>query len=72
VAAADASQWSGDTVHSATAALRQLWLLTFREAQTQAFADTFLAIMVCLIVATFLIPLMRKVVPPSTPPADSH
>jgi MFS transporter, DHA2 family, multidrug resistance protein len=72
VAAADASHWSGDTVHSATAALRQLWLLTFREAQTQAFADTFLAIMVCLIVATFLIPLMRKVVPPSTPPADSH
>jgi len=72
VAAAGASHWAGDTSHGATAALRQLWSLTFREAQTQAFADTFLAIMVCLIVATLLIPLMQKVVPPSTPPADSH
>ena len=29
----------GDTVHGASAALQQLWSLTFREAQTQAFAD---------------------------------
>jgi len=72
VAAADASRWAGDTIHGTTAALRQLWSLTFREAQTQAFADTFLAIMVCLIVATLLIPLMQKVVPPSSPPPDSH
>jgi DHA2 family multidrug resistance protein len=72
VAAADTSHWSGDTTHGATAALHQLWTLTFREAQTQAFADTFLAIMLCLIVATLLIPFMQKVVPPSTPPADSH
>jgi hypothetical protein len=28
-----------------SAALHQLWSLTFREAQTQAFADAFLAIM---------------------------
>jgi len=72
VAAADTSHWSGDTVHGATAALRQLWSLTFREAQTQAFADAFLAIMVCLIAATLLIPLMQKAVPPSSPSADSH
>jgi DHA2 family multidrug resistance protein len=70
VAAAHTSHWSGDTVHGSVAALRQLWSLTFREAQTQAFADTFLAIMVCLIAATVLIPLMRGVMPPSTPPAD--
>jgi DHA2 family multidrug resistance protein len=72
VAATDTSRWSGDSVHGATAALRQLWSLTFREAQTQAFADTFLAIMVVLILAASFIPLMRKIVPPSTPPADSH
>jgi MFS transporter, DHA2 family, multidrug resistance protein len=72
VAAADASHWAGDTIHGATAALQQLWSLTYREAQTQAFADTFLAIMVCLILATLFIPLMQKVVPPSTPPADAH
>jgi DHA2 family multidrug resistance protein len=57
----------------ATAGLHQLWSLTFREAQTQAFADAFLAIMVCLIAAMALIPLMQKVAPPSAPPpADAH
>jgi MFS transporter, DHA2 family, multidrug resistance protein len=72
VTAADAARWGGDTVHAATAALRQLWLLTYREAQTQAFADTFLAIMVCLAVATVLIPLMQKVLPPKAPSPDAH
>jgi DHA2 family multidrug resistance protein len=72
VTASDTARWSGDTVHGAAAALHQLWSLTFREAQTLAFADTFLAIMVCLIVATFLIPLMQKVAPPSSPSPDSH
>jgi MFS transporter, DHA2 family, multidrug resistance protein len=72
VAAADVARWNGDTVHGASAAIHQLWTLTFREAQTQAFADAFLAIMVCLIVATLLIPLMKKVLPPSAPPADAH
>ena len=72
VAAADTSHWSGDAAHGSTAALHQLWSLTFREAQTQAFADAFLAIMVCLVAATVLIPLMKKVVPPSAPPADAH
>ena len=72
VAAADAARWGGDTVHGAAAALHQLWTLTFREAQTQAFADAFLAIMVCLIAATFLVPLMTKVLPPSAPSSDAH
>ena len=53
-------------------ALHQLWLLTFREAQTQTYADAFLAIMVCFIVATAMVPLMRKVVPPAAPSADAH
>ncbi len=72
VAAVDTTRWNGDALHGATAALRQLWVLTFREAQTQAFADAFLAIMVCLAITTLLIPLMNKVVPPSAPPADAH
>lgn len=71
-AASDAASWDGDTVHTGAVALRQLWSLTFREAQTQAFADIFLVIMVCLIVATALIPLMHKVLPASAPPPDSH
>jgi MFS transporter, DHA2 family, multidrug resistance protein len=72
VAAADAARQNGDLVHGSASALHQLWALTFREAQTQAFADAFLAIMVCLVVATVLIPLMKKVLPPSAPPADAH
>jgi DHA2 family multidrug resistance protein len=55
-----------------TAALHQLWLLTLREAQTQTYSDAFLAIMVCFIVATLMVPLMHKVAPPAAPSADAH
>ena len=72
VAAADAARWGGDTAHGYAAALHQLWAITFREAQTQAFADAFLAIMVCLVAATVLVPLMTKVLPPSAPSSDAH
>jgi MFS transporter, DHA2 family, multidrug resistance protein len=71
VTAADAARWS-DTVRAATAALRQLWLLSYRQAQTQAYADAFFAIMVCLAVATVLIPLMQKVLPPAAPSPEAH
>ncbi len=54
------------------AALKQLWHLAYREASTLAFADAFRAIMVAFIVATLLVPLLRKVVPPKAPPADAH
>ncbi|WP_287031388.1 DHA2 family efflux MFS transporter permease subunit [Pseudomonas sp. UBA6310] len=59
-------------IEGSTASLRQLWLLTYREAQTQTFSDAFLTIMCCFIVATALVPLMHKVVPPAAPPADAH
>jgi DHA2 family multidrug resistance protein len=66
-------RWGGDAPRAAAASLHQLWSLTFNEAQTQAFADTFLAIMICLLAAMALIPIMRKVVPPSTLlPADTQ
>jgi MFS transporter, DHA2 family, multidrug resistance protein len=71
-ASADASRWGGDGSHALTAALQQLWSLTFKEAQTQAFADTFLAIMCCLLASMVLIPLMRRTLPPSVPPQDAH
>src|SRR5438128_815314 len=44
------------------AALKQLWLLTYREASTLAFADAFRAIMLAFIIATPLVPPMPKVV----------
>jgi DHA2 family multidrug resistance protein len=55
-----------------TTALERLWSLTLREAQTQAYADAFLAISVAFVIATLMVPIMRKVVAPAAPPADAH
>jgi DHA2 family multidrug resistance protein len=62
----------GDVEQGHAAALALLRSLVWREAQTQTFADAFLAIMVCLALATLMVPLMRKVMPPKAPPADAH
>ncbi len=71
-ATAAATAVSGDAVHAHTVALEQLWSLTFREAQTQAYADAFLVITAGFVIATALVPLMRKVVAPAAPPAGAH
>ncbi len=72
-AAATATAGGGDFQHRHAAALKLLWALTWREAQTQTFADAFLAIMACFVIATVMVPLMRKVAPPKGPrPADAH
>jgi DHA2 family multidrug resistance protein len=62
----------GDAAAGQAAALSQLWHLAYREALTLTFADTFLAVMACFIVTTFMVPLMRKVQPPKAPSADAH
>lgn len=61
---------SGD--EGVSASLRQLWQLTYHEAQTQTYGDAFLMIMLCFIIATAMVPLMRKVTPPPAPSADGH
>ena len=61
-----------DAVTAQSGALRQLWLLTFREAQTQSFSDVFLVIMAAFIIATLMVPLMRKIAPQKAPSADAH
>jgi DHA2 family multidrug resistance protein len=53
-------------------ALREVWNLTYREAQTMTYSDAFLMIMVCFSAAVFLVPLMRKITPPAAPSADAH
>jgi DHA2 family multidrug resistance protein len=63
---------AGDVVHGHAVALRQLWSLTYREARVQTFADAFLAIAVCLAIATLLVPLLRKINAPAAPTADAH
>jgi MFS transporter, DHA2 family, multidrug resistance protein len=61
----------GDAVHGHAVALKKLWNLTFREAQVQTFSDAFVVIAVCLVIATFLAPLLRKV-SVGPPPAEAH
>ena len=62
----------GDLVHGHDVALKKLWSLTWREAQVQTFADAFLAIALCLAIATIMVPLLRKVTAPPAPSADAH
>ena len=54
------------------AALEQLWHLAYREARTLAFADAFRAIMLAFVVATLLVPLLKKVAAPAGPPPSAH
>jgi DHA2 family multidrug resistance protein len=62
----------GDATHGHDAALKELWLMTFREAQVQTFADAFLAVAVCFLLATALVPFLRKVAVPAAPAQNSH
>ncbi|HEU6449560.1 MAG TPA: DHA2 family efflux MFS transporter permease subunit [Verrucomicrobiae bacterium] len=63
---------TGDAVHGHAAALKELWRLTYREAQVQTFADAFLVIGVCLAIATLLTPLLKKVAPSPAVAAEAH
>jgi DHA2 family multidrug resistance protein len=63
--------WGGDAAMAQGGALKQLWALALREAQTQTFSDIFLAIMVAFAFTTAMVPLMRKVAP-RTPSPDAH
>ncbi len=53
------------------AAVEQLWHLAYREAATLAFADAFRTILLAFVVATLLVPLMRKVATPTPAAAAS-
>jgi DHA2 family multidrug resistance protein len=62
----------GDLVRGQSAALKKLWSLTWREAQVQTYSDAFALLAVCLLVATIMVPLMRKVAAPTGPVAGAH
>jgi DHA2 family multidrug resistance protein len=72
VSAKFATAHAGDVLHGQAAALRQLWLLTFREARVETFADAFFVMAICLAIAAFLVPLMRKIVTPPASAAAAH
>ena len=56
----------GDSVGGQAAALKKLWLLAYREAQVQAFADAFLAIAVCFALSVMMVPLTRQLASPGS------
>jgi DHA2 family multidrug resistance protein len=62
----------GNSVLASGQALKQLRLLVEREAQTLTFADIFLVIMACFVIATVLVPLLKNAPTPAAPPADAH
>ena len=62
----------GNAARGQASALKRLHALAWREAQVQAFADAFLLIAACFVVATAMAPLVRRVAPPKAPPADAH
>ena len=72
VATAQTVSTAGDAVHGHAAALKLLWSLALREAQTQTYADAFFVIMLCFVIATAMVPLMRKVAPMVGPSANAH
>ena len=57
----------GGAVIGDQAGLHRLWSLAYREASTLAYADAFRAIMVAFIVATLLVPFLRRVGAPAAP-----
>jgi DHA2 family multidrug resistance protein len=67
-----AAALGGDLVHGQSVALKKLWLLTWREAQVQTYSDAFAVIASCLLVATLMVPLMRKVAAPAGPSVEAH
>jgi DHA2 family multidrug resistance protein len=72
VATSETAARGGDALHGHAAALKTLWSLTLREAQTQTYADAFFVIALCFVVATAMVPLMRKVSAPAAPSRDAH
>lgn len=62
----------GDAAHGHAAALKFLWSLTLREAETQTVADAFFVIALCFVIATLMVPLMRKVALPAASPSEAH
>jgi MFS transporter, DHA2 family, multidrug resistance protein len=62
----------GGPVAGHAAALSQLWHLAYREASTLAYADAFRAIMAAFVVATLLVPLLRKAAAANASSSDAH
>jgi DHA2 family multidrug resistance protein len=54
------------------AALKLLWNMAYREASTMAYADAFRVVGIICLVATCLVPMLKKVARAPAPSADAH
>jgi MFS transporter, DHA2 family, multidrug resistance protein len=54
------AQTSGDLALAQTAALKKLWVVIYREAHVQAFADAYLVIALCFAISIAIVPLLHK------------
>jgi DHA2 family multidrug resistance protein len=72
VAVRETAMRAGDLVHGQAAALKILGTLALREAQTQSYADAFLVIALCFVLATAMVPLMRRLAAPAMPVRNPH
>jgi MFS transporter, DHA2 family, multidrug resistance protein len=54
------------------ASLKLLWNLAYREASTMAYADAFRTVGIICLVATFLVPMLKKVAQAPAPSAGAH
>jgi MFS transporter, DHA2 family, multidrug resistance protein len=72
VATHGAATHGGDTLQGYATALKMLGKLALREAQTQSFADAFFVIALCFVVATSMVPLMRRLAAPTAPVREAH
>jgi DHA2 family multidrug resistance protein len=68
----DLLQRAGGGLAAHAGPLKELWVQTFHQAQTESFADIYVVIMACFIIATVMVPLMKKVAAPKTPPTGAH
>jgi len=62
----------GSTQAAHAASLKLLWNLTYREASTMAYADAFRAVGLICLVATCLVPMLKKVTQAPAPSANAH
>lgn len=62
----------GSTHAAQAATLKQLWNLAYREASTIAYADAYRAVGLMCLVATCLVPFLKKVTQTPAPSANAH
>ena len=68
----EAAAHAGDALQGYAGALKTLWSMALREAQTQSFADAFFVIALCFALATTMVPLMRRLAAPAAPSRHAH